>query len=58
MDTDFGVFMRNDFNGQLSMIGSYKNKSVADDMCKRLKRDNERLHVHFFVCAVVDNGNK
>lgn len=58
MDTDFGVFMRNDLNGQLSMIVSYKNKSVADDMCKSLNRDNERLHMHFFVCAIVDNGNK
>ena len=58
MDTDFGVFMRNSNNGQLAMIVSYKNKPMADDMCKSLKRDNERLHMHFFVCPIVDNGNK
>ena len=56
MDTDFGVFMRNSNNGQLAMIVSYKNKPMADDMCASLNRDNERLHMHFFVCAIVVNG--
>ena len=56
MDTDFGVFMRNSNNGQLAMIVSYKNKPMADDMCTSLNRDNERLHMHFFVCPIVVNG--
>ena len=58
MDNNFGVFMHNNNNGQLAMIVSYKNKTVADDMCASLNRDNERLHMHFFVCPIVDNGNK
>ena len=58
MDTNFGVFMHNNNNGQLSMIVSYKNKTIADDMCVSLNRDNERLHMRFFVCPIVVNGNK
>ena len=58
MDTDFGVFMRNSNNDQLAMIVSYKNKPMADDMCTSLNRDNKRLHMHFFVCPIVVNGNK
>ena len=56
MDTNFGVFMVNNNNGQLAMIVSYKNKSMADDMCVSLNRDNGRLHMHFFVCPIVVNG--
>ena len=56
MDTNFGVFMLNNNNGQLAMLVSYKDKSMADDMCKSLNRDNERLHMHFFVCPIVVNG--
>ena len=56
MDTNFGVFMHNNNNGQLAMIVSYKNKTVADDMCASLNSDNERLHMHFFVCPIVVNG--
>ena len=58
MDTNFGVFMHNDNNGQLAMIVSYKNKTVADDMCASLNRDNERLHMRFFVSAIVVDGDK
>ena len=58
MDTNFGVFMINDNNGQLAMIVSYKDKSMADDMCKSLNRDNGRLHMRFFVSAIVVDGDK
>ena len=58
MDTNFGVFMLNTNNGQLAMIVSYKDKSMAYDMCKSLNRDNERLNVGFFVCAIVADGDK
>ena len=58
MYTNFGVFMLNNNNGQLAMIVSYKDKSMADDMCKSLNRDNERLHMRFFVCAIVVDGDK
>ena len=58
MDTNFGVFMLNDNNGQLAMIVSYRDKTMADDMCKSLNKDNERLHMRFFVCAIVVDGDK
>lgn len=58
MDTDFGVFMRNKNNGQLAMIVSYKNRTMANEMRNSLNRDNERLHMHFFVCAVVEDEDE
>lgn len=58
MDTDFGVFMRTKNNGQLAMIVSYKNRTMANEMRNSLNKDNKRLHMHFFVCPIVDDEDK
>ena len=55
-ETQYGVFLRHESNGNIMMIVAYRNQKYADEMCEHLRKDNEGSQRYFFVCPIVDSG--